>query len=113
MKENSIATVFTSTRSFCLTYVSTGIPSRPITTAAIPPSTLSTTLLSVSANTVLQRYRRLAEPRHSSAWLLRRDDGGTDHDIAAGAAGDEAVLELVARVRHVDDGAADRQRARA
>src|SRR4029078_6579717 len=45
-----IATVFTSTRSGSLMYVSTEIPSRPMITAAIPPSMLSTTFLSVSAN---------------------------------------------------------------
>src|SRR5262245_46214750 len=50
MNENSIATVLTSTRSASLMYVSTEIPSSPMITAAMPPSMLSTTFLSVSAN---------------------------------------------------------------
>src|SRR5689334_16793503 len=100
MKENSIPTVLTSTRSACRTYESTGMPSRPMTTAAMPPSTLSTTFLSVSANKVSPQSSRYDETRRrcqrARGYLLHRR--ADEPAVGGRAAVDDAILIDVAGI---------------
>src|SRR5688572_19673711 len=86
------------------------MPSRPMITAAMPPSTLSTTFLSVSANTFhldehgtrsAHRELVLAPSNHIARLDRRAAQGGEVGGavrVAHGTAVDDAVLRRVARV---------------